>query len=1144
MFTRIICAIICGFIVSFSYADQSEKVEYKEGEVLVRFASKEKGQLRTFSERKSFLNNKLGNVTVKKQYSIVSDLMLVELPASIKTDEAVKTLRGSKDILYVEPNYKIYLMSTFPNDTHFSNLWGLHNIGQTFLDEFGQIIPGIPDADIDAPEAWDIHTGNQNIIVAVLDTGIDYAHPDLSANMWVNHAELIGDPNSDDDSNGYIDDIYGYDFADQNNDPNDYMFHGTHVAGTIGAVGDNGVGVAGVSWNVKLMSVKIFPNYGQESFVSHAIEGIHYAANNGAKILNNSWGGGGYSQALKETIEYVNQNGVLFIAAAGNYRQGETTVDNDIDPFYPASYEIDNIVSVLATDCRDKRPWWSHYGNNTVDIGAPGVDIFSTFPSYMTESMFGLSANYETISGTSMASPHVSGACALVWSMYPHLQARDVKRILLETADQLPSLQGLCVTEGRLNVYRALLAACPVTLELATDIVPPDACVEPDESFSYTLTCSNPTPTDSFDPNYFGPAVSVSVTLYLPEGITCPQGLWSLDPNFTPVPPAPGYDDETHAYTWPAFDLYPGQTEVLELAVQVNSKADPGGLMTARAVLRADNAYTKDTTETPVCCYDTSGIIYVDSRASGNNTGIGWQNAYTDLNRALQRAGRACGAEIRIAQGIYHPGDLLSDSFVIPAGVAVYGGFAGKGPMPDERNPVLYPTLLSGRIGEHLRNDAVVTADDNTLLDGLTVRDGKCGILAQDADVEIRQCILSGHTLDGITHTGTGRTLAVLNCTVDKNGQHGVFTEYSAPHVKNSVLSRNGGQTEVGKAIYIAEPSLTPVIYNNTLTFNFNQAIGYFSSNPNHPHMPDIQNCILWYNNEGDEQVAGFDPDTAAWYSCIQNSTEANYNKNCEPGFAYTYSDDPNVLLNVHLAWDSPCRNAGNPTHTVEDAGLLDMDGEDRVAEGRVDIGADEFNPDCGDVYNPWDLNADGVVNLVEFAKFSRVWLAHDPNDPALTDPNHVDHEYLTDPNSPGYITPASRAAWYPDGNTFNYVATGASQYRIDLADLIFFLEDAPWLWTACWRMDLQSEMMMACFDGGSMRLAGFESQSFEKQTPQEKSIKEKMLGLSSMIIQLENLWLTEPDIQQTIEPDSWNSFMEAVYQNLYDLAIEAAQKK
>lgn len=437
---------------------------YRPEELIVRFADPQPGrQLQSgpvidgpWSRRtiRTLVSDSIiTGATVEKEYDkAVPGLAVVKLPQGTDVLDAFIHFNTAANVVYAEPNYK-YRIFRVPNDPNFPQMWALDNTGQT---------GGTANADIDAPEAWDIQTGNRNLIVAVTDTGIDYAHPDLAANMWVNTQEQRGKPGVDDDGNGYVDDIYGYDFAgakakvlgDGDGDPCDVFFHGTHAAGIIGAVGNNNLGVTGVCWNVKLMALKI----GADDFLvtvfdSEIIEAIAYAVDNGAKIINASWGGPDFSQSLYDAIKRAGDAGLLFVAAAGN--DGK---DNDVSPVYPACFDLDCVISVMSTDQDDKKSAFSNFGANSVDLAAPGTDILSTTPGKQLLPMivFGVKNNYDVLSGTSMAAPFVSGACALVWSQYPTLPNRLVKGLLLKTVDPVLGSPRPCVSGGRLNLHKAL----------------------------------------------------------------------------------------------------------------------------------------------------------------------------------------------------------------------------------------------------------------------------------------------------------------------------------------------------------------------------------------------------------------------------------------------------------------------------------------------------------------------------------------------------------------------------------------------------------------------------------------------------------------------------------------------------------------
>lgn len=291
---------------------------------------------------------------------------------------------------------------------------------------------------IGAQEAWSVTKGNPEMVVAVIDTGVDYTHEDLMPNLWRNPKEI---PNNgiDDDKNGYIDDVIGWDFVSNDNKPFDLAVeplqliqggnpgHGTHCAGNVAARSDSGIGIAGVAPSVSIMSLRFISDKG-EGNTADAIKAIRYAVDNGAKVLSNSWGSEGdnpqediENKALKETILFAQDRGVLFVAAAGNGHNG-VGYDNDTDPNpgFPASYSMDNIISVAALDEQDHLGSFSNWGLRTVDIGAPGVKVFSTTVggkySDVVLDMYGFKATWD---GTSMATPHVAGAAALFWSAHP-----------------------------------------------------------------------------------------------------------------------------------------------------------------------------------------------------------------------------------------------------------------------------------------------------------------------------------------------------------------------------------------------------------------------------------------------------------------------------------------------------------------------------------------------------------------------------------------------------------------------------------------------------------------------------------------------------------------------------------------------------
>ncbi len=326
-------------------------------------------------------------------------------------------LAANPKALFCEPN-AVVSIDAVPNDPRYSELPGLSSI--------------------QAPQAWNVTTGSSDVVVAVLDTGVDYKHPDLADNMWVNEDEIPGN-GLDDDGNGWIDDVHGIDLFNHDGDPQDDHSHGTHCAGTIGGTGNNGIGVSGVNWKVRIMALKFLSRSGSGSTFD-AAAAVDYAIENGAQVINGSFGGRFASQALKLAIERAEKQGVLFVAAAGN-----SALNTDSVPHYPSGFEVDNIVSVAAVDSRDKLAFFSNYGASTVDVAAPGVQVLST-----------IVGGYGSMSGTSMAAPHVAGVAGLVLAANPSYRYLELKNVLVNTVDQVNGLQGKVLSAGRVNASKAV----------------------------------------------------------------------------------------------------------------------------------------------------------------------------------------------------------------------------------------------------------------------------------------------------------------------------------------------------------------------------------------------------------------------------------------------------------------------------------------------------------------------------------------------------------------------------------------------------------------------------------------------------------------------------------------------------------------
>ena len=373
---------------------------------------------------------------------------------SLSAAALVARLAGRADVLYAEPNFVIQIAAT-PDDPLFDQLWGLHNIGQVI-----NFFPGLAGADIQAVPAWDLSVGSTSHVVAVIDTGIDYTHPDLAPNMW--SAPTAFTVTVAGEQVTCAAGTHGFNAITRTCNPMDDHHHGTHVSGTIGAAGNNGIGVVGVNWDARLMGIKFLDAAGGGS-IADAIAAMEFAiavkqafAATGAadiRVLSNSWGDTEFSQALLDQVHATNDADMLFVAAAGN-----SGFDNDILPMYPASFDAPNVVAVAATTNTDGRAWFSNYGAASVHLGAPGLDILSTIAG----------GTYAFMSGTSMATPHVSGAAALVLSQCV-IDTAALKDTLLGSVEPVPALSGITTTGGRLHVNSAL-RACTAPPETPTGL--------------------------------------------------------------------------------------------------------------------------------------------------------------------------------------------------------------------------------------------------------------------------------------------------------------------------------------------------------------------------------------------------------------------------------------------------------------------------------------------------------------------------------------------------------------------------------------------------------------------------------------------------------------------------------------------------
>jgi subtilisin family serine protease len=457
LFAAVICLLTSHTASLDSTPSGASQTSYADDQILIKL----RGGVESLSAGpNSIIDSVLGAGAGAEVLSMTESELpfLVRLNGKMSVEAAVAQAKGDPRVEYAEPNFLCYTTDTRPNDPFFDEMWGLYNSGPNTT----EVKAG---ADIAALRAWDLTTGSENVVVAVIDTGVYLQHEDLAPNSWINVGEIANN-SRDDDGNGFVDDVNGWNFFAGNNrvysDP-EADRHGTHVAGTIGAAGNNGVGVTGVSWRVKLMALKFLDS--TPSSIDGAVRAINYVIDQkrrgvNVRVINASWITTGDSRALHDAIAAAGNAGIMFVCGAGNGGTDSRGDDNDATPVYPASWtDIPSLMAVAAIDAGDNLASFSNFGSSSVSIAAPGVSILSTYPPDGSSA----AGSYAYMKGTSMAAPHVTGIAALLAAFESSLTPAQIKQRIVATAQPLPSMVGKVAAGGRANAYNALTSsAAPV----------------------------------------------------------------------------------------------------------------------------------------------------------------------------------------------------------------------------------------------------------------------------------------------------------------------------------------------------------------------------------------------------------------------------------------------------------------------------------------------------------------------------------------------------------------------------------------------------------------------------------------------------------------------------------------------------------